>query len=155
MKLFFKELEEEQKDKFLWTRHGLKVVILTTAATTTDKQSSNCEFSFFFFFFNLHFHFSRIPNSLNIFCQIARLTCLIFYIWRSVSRKAWRKCDSQLASLAPVPSQISSIYSLFFAIAKHTFQFSILHTLKAKFFSSGLSLSSLIEKKDVASPPQV
>jgi len=39
-----------------------------------------------------------------------------------------------LASLALVPSQISSIYSLLFSLAKYTFQFSILHTLKAKFF---------------------
>jgi len=44
MKLFFKEPEGERKEKFFfWTRHGLKVIILSTAATITDKQSSNCE----------------------------------------------------------------------------------------------------------------
>jgi hypothetical protein len=57
MKLFFKELEEERKEKFLWTRHGLKVVILSTAATTTDKQCSNCKFSLF-----LNFHISLFSN---------------------------------------------------------------------------------------------
>jgi len=56
MKMFFKELEEERKEKFLWTRHG-QVVILSTAATTTDKQSSNYEFSLFF-----NFHISLFWN---------------------------------------------------------------------------------------------
>jgi hypothetical protein len=85
--------------------------------------------------FNI-FHLSRfsIPNSLNIFSRIARLTCLILHIWMSIPRKAWRKCDSQSASLAPIPSQISSIYSLLFSLAKHTFLLSTLHTLKANFF---------------------
>jgi hypothetical protein len=49
-------------------------------------------------------------------------------------KEKWRKCDSQSASLAPIPSQISSIYSLLFSLAKHTFQLSTLHTLKAKNF---------------------
>jgi len=57
-----------------------------------------------------------------------------------------------LALLALFPSRISSIYSLLFSLAKHPFQFSILHTLKAN-FSSSLSLSSLLEKKDVVSKP--
>jgi hypothetical protein len=39
-----------------------------------------------------------------------------------------------LASLAPVPPQISSIYPFIFSLAKHTFQFAILPTLKAKLF---------------------
>jgi len=57
MKLFFKEPEEERKEKIIWTRNGLKVVILSIAATTTDKQSSNCEFSLFF-----NFHLSHFSN---------------------------------------------------------------------------------------------
>jgi hypothetical protein len=50
------------------------------------------------------------------------------------------------------PSRISSIYSLLFSLVKHPFQCSIPHTLKA-IFSSSLSLSSLLEKKDVVSKP--
>ena len=75
MKLFFKNLKEKEEENyflgiqereiFFRTRHGLKVVILSTATTTTDKQSSNCEFSLIFSTFT--FHPSRIPNSLNIF----------------------------------------------------------------------------------------
>jgi hypothetical protein len=52
-----------------------------------------------------------------------------------------------------VPSRNSSINSLLFSLAKRTFQFSFLHTLKAKSFLLVLSLSSLLEKKDVASQP--
>jgi len=58
IKLFFKEPEEERKEKYFWTRHGLKVVILRTATITTDKRSSNCEFSLFF-----NFHLSLFSNS--------------------------------------------------------------------------------------------
>jgi hypothetical protein len=57
------------------------------------------------------------------------------------------------AALALFPSRISSIYSLLFSLARHPFQCSIPHTLKAIFFSSSLSLSSLLEKKDVVSKP--
>ena len=54
MKLFFKNLKEKEEDKYFFgiqerenfpDKHGLKVFILSTAATATDKQSSNCEFS--------------------------------------------------------------------------------------------------------------
>lgn len=74
MKLLFKNLKEKEEDKYFFgiqereifpDKHGLKVFILSTAATATDKQSSNCEFSLIFSTFT--FHPSRIPNSLNIF----------------------------------------------------------------------------------------
>jgi hypothetical protein len=61
MNLFFKEPEGERKEKFFfWTRYGLKVVVMSIATTTTDKQSSNCEF--FLSFSNFHLSLFSDPG---------------------------------------------------------------------------------------------
>lgn len=65
-------------------------------------------------------------------------------------------CEAPISALNPAYSEkqfsFSLSLSLLFSLAKHPFQFLILHTLKAN-ISFSLSLSSLLEKKDVVSQP--
>jgi hypothetical protein len=67
------------------------------------------------------------------------------------SEKGMEILQSTVGTTCTVPSQISSINSLIFSLAKHIFELSTLHTLKTKTFSSSLSLSSLPEREDVVS----
>lgn len=123
---------KKRKAKFFWTRHGLKVVILSTAATTVDKQSSNWEFSLFF-----NFNLSLFLNSkftqylfLDYSSHLSHRADMEEYSEKGME-KMWLTvgitCTCSLSNLI-------YIYSLLFSLAKHTLQFLILHTLKAIFF---------------------
>jgi len=50
------------------------------------------------------------------------------------SEKGMEILRSTVGTTCTVPSQISSINSLTFSLAKYAFELSTLHTLKAKFF---------------------
>ena len=123
---------------------------MSAAATATDKQSSNCEFSLIFqlspfTLLEFRIHSISFPDSSPHMRDLADM--------EEHSEKGMEKMGLIVGITRIVPSRNSSINSLLFSLAKHTFQFSFLHILKAKSFLLVLSLSSLLEKKDVASQP--
>jgi hypothetical protein len=117
VKLLFERSEGKERELNQWTRRGLIDVILSTAATTTSRQLSNCESSLFF---NFHLSTSRILNSLNNFSGF-----IAAYFAASRRRRANRErygfqCDSLTASLVPFTFSNSEFTHQLFRISRRT-----------------------------------